>query len=160
MATRSTIGIMNSDSTVTAVYCHWDGYPEYNGNILMENYNTEAKVRELIGLGSISSLGEKIGEKHPFSKYELKEGEVYDEAAYEGMTTFYGRDRGEQNVEASTFTDSTEFVRDFSEEYNYLFINGTWYVNQYAQERGGYAVFDLVEHVLEQREAASEYADA
>ena len=156
MATRSTIGIINNDNTVTAVYCHWDGYPEYNGTVLVENYNTADKVRELLAMGSISSLGEKIGVKHPFSKFELKEGEVYDEAAYKGMTTFYGRDRGETNVEARTFASSTEFVREFGEEYNYLFVNDRWFVNQYGAEKNGQAVFDMVEFVLEQREAEKE----
>lgn len=162
MATRSSIGIINLDSTVTAVYCHWDGYPEHNGKILMENYTTEDKVRELIGLGSISGLGRQIGERHPFSKFENDHGQhplvgAAKEARIalaerEGWTTFYGRDRGEEDVGPRTFADSTEFVREFGEEYNYLFVNDVWYVNQYAQERNGQAVFDMVEFVLEQRE--------
>jgi len=57
MATRSTIAIRNADNTVTAIYCHWDGYLSYNGKILFENYNTEEKVRELIALGDLSVLG-------------------------------------------------------------------------------------------------------
>lgn len=149
MATRSTIGIMNLDSTVTAVYCHWDGYPEHNGRILQEYYTTSEKVRELIGFGSISSLRPKIGVKHPFSKYEVKDGEVYDEEAYQDMTTFYGRDRGETtHVEARTFADSTKFVEQFGEEYNYLFVGDTWYVNDHGTVSHGQAVFDLVEFAL------------
>lgn len=153
MATRSTIGIINLDNTVTAVYCHWDGYPEHNGKILVENYTTDAQVRELIGFGDISSLAGKIGEQHPFSKYELKDGEVYNEELYAGWTTFYGRDRGESNVAPRTFADSTEFTREFGEEYNYLFVGGTWYVNDHGHERNGQAVFDMVDHVLQVREA-------
>ena len=65
MGTRSTIGVLNTDGSVTAVYCHWDGYPEHNGKILMENYTTEEKVRELIGLGSISSANLSSSRKHP-----------------------------------------------------------------------------------------------
>ena len=158
MATRSTIGIINLDNTVTAIYCHWDGYPEHNGEILSENYDTADKVRELLALGSISSLRQNIGVKHPFSKYELKDGEVYDEEAYADMTTFYGRDRGETEVDACTFANPTEFVQEFGEEYNYLFVNDRWFVNQYGAERNGQAVFDMVEFVLEQREAEKEYA--
>jgi len=30
MATRSNIGIVNEDGSVTGIYCHWDGYPENN----------------------------------------------------------------------------------------------------------------------------------
>ena len=55
MGTRSRIGVMHGDK-VKSVYCHWDGYPEYNGVVLKENYQTQEKVEQLIALGSISSL--------------------------------------------------------------------------------------------------------
>ncbi len=29
MATRSNIGIVNDNGSVTGIYCHWDGYPEH-----------------------------------------------------------------------------------------------------------------------------------
>jgi hypothetical protein len=164
MATRSTIGILNSDSTVQAVYCHWDGYPEHNGKLLMENYTTEATVRELIELGSISSLGRQIGEKHPFSKFENDAGEhplvgAAKEARIalaeqEGWTTFYARDRGETDVSANTYDNVQQFVEEFGEEYNYLFINGTWFVNDHgrAEQVSGNPVFDMVSVLLEIRE--------
>ena len=60
MATRSKIAIENADGTVTAVYCHWDGYPEGNGMILAEHYRHREKVQQLIDLGSISSLQEFV----------------------------------------------------------------------------------------------------
>jgi hypothetical protein len=163
MATRSTIGVLNSNGSVTAVYCHWDGYPEYNGKILNENYTTEEKVRELIELGTISSLGRQIGEKHPFSKFEDDKGEhplvgAAKEARIalaeqEGWTTFYGRDRGETDSVANTFNNVAEFVEEFGEEYNYLFINGTWFVNDHGAMQLDQPVFDMVDIVLAQREA-------
>ena len=158
MATRSTIGIVNPDNTVTAVYCHWDGYPEYNGKILRDNYTNQAIVRELVELGSISSLGAEIGSQHPFSKYELKAGEVYDEKLYENWTTFYGRDRGEAGQHPKTFKDVAEFVREFGEEYNYLFVNDVWFVNDHGLERNGQPVFDTVKHALQVRESQEEMA--
>lgn len=161
MATRSTIGVLNTDGSVTAVYCHWDGYPEHNGKILIENYTTEEKVRELIGFGSISSLGAKIGEQHPFSKFELKQEApdfdelmaMYAKSESEGWTTFYGRDRGETDVNANTFPNVADFVSEFSEEYNYLFINGTWYVNDHGAMQLDQPVFDMLDIVLAQRES-------
>ena len=160
MATRSTIGVLNTDGSVTAVYCHWDGYPEHNGRVLMENYTTEEKVRELIGFGSISSLGSKIGEQHPFSKFELKQEApdfdelmaLYAKSEAEGWTTFYGRDRCETDVNAKTFPDVSEFVNEFGEEYNYVFINGTWFVNDHGATLGDTPVLDMVEQVLDTRE--------
>jgi hypothetical protein len=56
MGTRSRIGIQLSDESILSVYCHFDGYPEFNGVKLVENFNTREKVKELIDGGDISSL--------------------------------------------------------------------------------------------------------
>jgi hypothetical protein len=90
----------------------------------MENYITEEKVRELIDLGSISSLSE-CGEPD--------------------ISNIQG---------ANTFPNVAEFVYEFGEKYNYLFINGTWFVNDNGatEQLFGNPVFDMVEQVLEVRE--------
>ena len=56
MGTRSRIGIEMPDHTVVSVYCHWDGYVEHNGKILVEHYQNREDVQELIDGGSMSSL--------------------------------------------------------------------------------------------------------
>ena len=56
MATRSLIGIKLNDNIVKTIYCHWDGYPEHNGKLLVENYNTPAAITELMLLGDLSTL--------------------------------------------------------------------------------------------------------
>ena len=61
MGTRSRIGIKLKDDSILSVYCHWDGYPSYNGRILRDNYNTVDKVRELIDGGNISALHTNAG---------------------------------------------------------------------------------------------------
>ena len=66
MATRSTIALEYADGTVDQIYCHWDGYLENNGKILVEHYMDPFKVQQLMALGDISSLGPNIGEKHSF----------------------------------------------------------------------------------------------
>ena len=41
MGTSSMIGVYNKeDGSVTATYCHYDGYLSYNGRLLMQSYNT------------------------------------------------------------------------------------------------------------------------
>ena len=55
MATRSLIGI-KLDNIVKTIYCHWDGYPEHNGKLLVENYSTPAAITELMELGDLSTL--------------------------------------------------------------------------------------------------------
>ena len=48
MATRSYIGVRNTDSSVDYIYCHFDGYPEHNGQILTEHYTNINRVNELL----------------------------------------------------------------------------------------------------------------
>jgi hypothetical protein len=122
MATRSTIAIQNDDGTVTGIYCHWDGYLNYNNHILKENYNTEAKVRELIALGQLSALGETIGEKVDFNN------------APDGQCIAYGRDRGEIDSDAETFNTWTDLLNLSGQEYNYLFVpDEGWRVEYYGR---------------------------
>jgi hypothetical protein len=119
MATRSRIAIENEDGTVSSVYSHWDGYPSNNGLILMEHYKDRAKLQKLIDLGNLSSLHEEV---------EIPEGVDHSfESQVKGITVFYGRDRGETNVKATTHTDRKAFLRSDVEEYGYLLTKeGTW----------------------------------
>ena len=48
MATRARLGYVLSDDSIVSVYHHWDGYPEWLGVTLNEQYNTDEKVREHI----------------------------------------------------------------------------------------------------------------
>jgi hypothetical protein len=52
MGTRSFISIKHKDNTYSGVYCHWDGYPEWNGNILKKDYQARSKVIDLIDGGA------------------------------------------------------------------------------------------------------------
>jgi hypothetical protein len=120
MGTRSTISIQNEDGTVTGIYCHWDGYLSHNGYILNQFYTDEAKVRELIALGDLSSLGADIGTKHDF------------DAAPQGECNAYGRDRGEKGVDARTEHNWRQFRAENGQEYDYLFVPGAgWSVSTY-----------------------------
>ena len=129
MGTRSRIAVMHGP-IAKSVYCHWDGYLEHNGAILLEHYDS-SKANELVALGDLSSLRPEIGEKHAFSRLEVPmDDEAYDKL-YGNMTTFYGRDRGEQNVEwkvAHTFDQFLEQVDNCGAEYYYVMRDGVWYV--------------------------------
>jgi len=129
MGTRSRIAVMHGE-VCKSVYCHWDGYLEHNGAILLEHYDS-SKANELVALGDLSSLRPEIGEKHAFSRLEVPmDDEAYDKL-YGNMTTFYGRDRGEQNVEwkvAHTFDQFLEQVDNCGAEYYYVMRDGVWYV--------------------------------
>ena len=139
MATRSTIALEFADGTVQQVYCHWDGYLDYNGKILAEHYSDPFKLRELIDLGDISSLRPTIGTKHAFSRLETPmDDEAYDKL-YGDMTTFYGRDRGETGVGAKSFKDYADYIENHQyEEYEYILRNvegkAVWFVKCHSAD--------------------------
>lgn len=56
MATRSAIGYASPRGYITAVYCHWNGSPEFQVPILARRYNSKPKVQALIKPGSMSVL--------------------------------------------------------------------------------------------------------
>ena len=75
MATRSLIGSVQDNGTIKTIYCHWDGYPDYNGEILLSHYTTPRLVDELIEGGDLSSLDFDYEHCNPYSargdKWEL-----------------------------------------------------------------------------------------
>jgi hypothetical protein len=136
MATRSTIALEYADGTIGQVYCHWDGYLEHNGAMLSNYYSNPFILRDLIDLGDVSSLKPTIGTQHAFSRLEVPmDGEAYDKL-YGNMTTFYGRDRGEEGTGAKTFIDFQDYMVRFQhEEYAYILRkDGNWYVKAYSNE--------------------------
>lgn len=68
MSTRSLIGIQMDKETVKYSYCHFDGYPEYNGQILSHFYTDRAKIMDLISGGSFRGLQQEI---HDISYYNV-----------------------------------------------------------------------------------------
>ena len=121
-----------------SIYCHWDGYLSHNGRILEESYTDEAKIRELIALGDLSSLGEEIGVKHPFDTPYDYGSQAYLEfkQKYGHMCNAYGRDRGE-DAPFKSFDGEAEFVDYYDgsgAEFYYLFDHGVWYVKSYKSD--------------------------
>ena len=114
MGTHAHIGKKNSDGSITAIYLHYDGYESGGaGDTLRAHYTEESKVDQLIALGSLSVLGDEIGEKQDFNAHRSS------------MNTClaYHRDRGEDFHQMAYYSE-----RDFfdSEQYAYLFVDGTW----------------------------------
>ena len=122
MATRSTIAKLGKDGIIKAVYCHNDGYLEYNGKMLNEHYKDESKVDELLAHGDISSLNKNIGVKIDFMDYELR--------AKNEQCRFYHRDRGEDLMfnEFESDIEYIEWANDVANGFIYLYAFGAWYV--------------------------------
>ena len=55
MSTNSRLGLRLEDGSILSVYHHWDGYPEWLGVTLNQQYNTREKIAELIDGGDMSS---------------------------------------------------------------------------------------------------------
>ena len=126
MSTRSYIVIEkkreSGEKFYEGVYCHWDGYPSYNGKILFNHYKDRAKVEKLISLGDLSVLDERIepteGSGHCF-EYDKRE---------KGVCVFYKRDRGETGVDAKEVT-LEELACDSWIKYTYVYtLEGEWKV--------------------------------
>lgn len=122
MSTRSHIGFIKGNQ-ITYIYCHFDGYPEYNGRILQEYYTNREKIKELLNLGDISCLNKELspkeGEEHSF-----------DGKQAEGVVVAYHRDRGEvwqdvmpRIVTIDNFDEiwNTDFIQGRCAEYSYLY---------------------------------------
>lgn len=123
MGTRSNIGIRNIDQTITCINTHWDSYPEHNGIILLENYNSVGVVNQLMALGDLSVLGAKlysdVSKQHTFVTPQPD------------VCVAYGRDRGEDNTHSVCYTSLSQYEHNMDGdmkdiEYQYLFDNDHW----------------------------------
>lgn len=127
MSTRSMIAMLNEDKTVTAIYCHFDGYVQGVGVTLLNHWNTTDRVRSLMELGDLSSLGIEVGQKQDFSFPTSRD-----------WCLAYGRDRCEAGTEAQSF-HSLYYVEGAhgDVDYFYFFDGRDWSFKRNGY-RGGY----------------------
>ena len=105
MGTRSRVGVMHG-TVCKSVYCHYDGYLEYTGELLHKHYDS-VKANALVARGDNSGVKETLEEMN-----------------------FY-TDRGEEDVGysvAHTFEEFLEQVEGCWAEYYYVMKDGVWYV--------------------------------
>lgn len=121
MSTNSTIAVQLPDGSINGIYCHWNGYIEYNGLMLLTHYNTLQKAKRIIKHGYLSVLHSSVnapkGKVHTFETPQPK------------VCIYYGRDRGDDNVALDKSVTWDDFVLEQGREYNYLFSGGKWYVS-------------------------------
>jgi len=105
MATRSLIGKLNTDKSVTYIYCHFNGYDV--GSILDESYSKLKEINALLRLGGLSSLDSSLKD-----------------------CVAYHRDRGEP-LRIGRSPSKEHYLIKATEkhcaDYSYLFEKGTWY---------------------------------
>lgn len=124
MSTRSAIVLKMKGGTFAGIYCHNDGYPSGVGKTLLEHYKEPEKIRQLIELGDLSSLDERVEPvgPHGFGRGETTEPEP-------GTTVAYMRDRGEKDCVARTSKKLKEVLDKIDHEYAYVFADGSWTCN-------------------------------
>ena len=142
MGTRSAIGYKTGEGKIRAKYSHYDGYVAGVGKTLVEHYQAARKIAQMVELGDQSFLAEEIFPK----------GEHSFNAPEEGCTVFYGRDRGEEGVDAKEFDTVQEFVEYYDGcgcEYFYLHTAAGWIVSNGNKDANGFPIFDTLDEQVE-----------
>ena len=104
MGTRSRVAVMHGN-VCKSVYCHYDGYLSYTGEILNKHYDSTL-ANALVSRGDNSGVKETLEEMN-----------------------FY-TDRGETDVSwqvSHTFEEFLEQVDGCCAEYYYVMKDGVWY---------------------------------
>ena len=118
MGTRSNIAYERPNGQVVVTYCHYDGYPEYNGVILNENYNTPQKAEELANQGYFVAL-------KPNLKDSLERGGTSKEAPM---------------IYHSLHSYLNDIQWDI--EWIYIFKRGQWYVCEGMEVDDNFKILD------------------
>ena len=125
MSTRSYIAKKQPDETFKAVYCHFDGYPDGVGRVLVDSFTDENKVDKLLKLGSLSYLRDDIETQNNFKTFPIRGNEI----ELKDVTMAYHRDRGD-DLEINEFSNLETMLDYFDKswgDYLYLFEN-VWLV--------------------------------
>jgi hypothetical protein len=128
MATRSHIGVRNTDGTIDYIYCHFDGYPAHNGKILTDHYADMDKVNALMKLGDLSILGPEIGGQQDFDDRSTHNRD---------WCLAYGRDRNEPNTSVKN-GNYNDIISDTQVDYVYIFDGDYWEC---------FDIYDLEQHI-------------
>lgn len=122
MGTRARVGMMLPEGRIISIYTHWDGYPEHHGPILKNHYSKHNAIKQLMTLGDLSILGERLGVKCDFDAHPHPADQCIS----------YSRDRGEdaparEDDDLKSFVD---FGAEQAAEWFYLFDGAKWLCSQ------------------------------
>lgn len=133
MSTSARIGILNNDGTVTSIYCHRDDYYRYVGNLLKKHYAYVDKIKCLINLGDLSSLGKEPKSDPSAWKYkpfDFKAPSIKTIEDLWGDLCVAYKDRPGEDLEdckAFTFASIEDYLKSDCEYlYLYNFTEGFW----------------------------------
>ncbi len=104
MGTRSRVGVMHG-AVCKSVYCHYDGYLSYTGEILSKHYDS-SMANALVARGDNSGVKETLEDMNFYAAQ--------------------GDERAEWMV-AHTFEEFLDQVQGSDCEYYYVMRDGVWY---------------------------------
>ena len=130
MSTRSYIAEELKDGKYKVIYCHFDGYLEHNGEILVNHYKDRKKVEELLTLGDLSSLAENINPD------PTKEHSYEYSKRQENVCVSYNRDRQDNDPEnEAQILTKEEMFKNYWIEYFYIFtLDNKWKYYDYQHK--------------------------
>lgn len=111
---KCNIAVLTKDKKILSIYCHQCGEVMGTGKILYTYYNSEKKARDLINLGSVYEVRNRV---------ETESGEPVDEET--NVTISYYRDLRDNSIVISKYKDYTEYVQMLKDgrlfDYAYIF---------------------------------------
>ncbi len=122
MGTRSRVGVMHGN-VCKSVYCHYDGYLDYTGRILLEHYDS-TKANMLVARGDNSGVKETLEE---MNFYEPTEPTGEDVQEFVNSTPW---------SVAHTFEEFLDQVEGCCGEYYYVMRDGEWYAGAVYATQG------------------------
>ncbi len=122
MGTRSRVGVMHGN-VCKSVYCHYDGYLDYTGRILLEHYDS-TKANMLVARGDNSCVKETLEE---MNFYEPTEPTGEDVEKFVNSTPW---------SVAHTFEEFLDQVEGCWGEYYYVMRDGEWYAGAVYATQG------------------------
>lgn len=114
MSTNSYILKENKNGTYTGIYCHWDGYFEKNGVLLVKYYKDRKKVEKLISLGTLNRLERNI-DPNPALEHSYSNPQ-------KDVCFFLKRDWGRDDWDEDPTTYSKEDLKELIEFGNYVYV--------------------------------------
>ena len=124
MSTRCTIAVISNDGTGQYISCHCDGYPEWNGRLLLNAYPTREDAESIMKMGDLASLGKSL---------QPKPDDNDPESRKDG-TTAYHRDWGREWHECQPrhlkqgLVELDRLLDDSDSKFVYAFVGGCWMV--------------------------------
>ena len=122
MGTRSRVGVMHG-TVCKSVYCHYDGYLSYTGEILNKHYDS-SMANALVARGDNSGVKETLED---MNFYEDRQSEHEDVSEFLNSTPW---------AVAHTFEEFLDQVSGCGAEYYYVMRDGVWYAGSVYDATG------------------------